>query len=172
MSSSCLLILPLAGALIAIATALATCLWLRRQADPQPACLVTPTPAADASPDLLPQWQAGHLDLELDLLITRHLDDMVKAFKEQIPMASMFLSQAREDKLKGQAHAELIKAIPEIKQLVLDKLTCPAIDQAPLAPLQERQCATCIYSLCAFAAIFGASAGLLTAWLLSTFCQL
>lgn len=49
--------------------------------------------------------------------IDEKIDAVVQVLKEEVPMAHLFLSQAREDKMKEQACRELYKMIPDIERL-------------------------------------------------------
>lgn len=55
---------------------------------------------------------------KIKLIIAEHLDLLVALFKSKIPLASTFLGQAKEEKLKAEACEELFKAVPSISGLV------------------------------------------------------
>ncbi|MEI8124267.1 MAG: hypothetical protein WCG42_00750 [Parachlamydiaceae bacterium] len=52
-------------------------------------------------------------------LINRRLDAVIIAFKEQIPIVTMFLSQSKEEALKECAKKELYRLIPECQQFIV-----------------------------------------------------
>lgn len=55
-------------------------------------------------------------------LIDDKLDHMIDGFKAQIPMVAMFLNGPLAENVKRVAKEELIKALPEIKKGVLEKM--------------------------------------------------
>ena len=59
---------------------------------------------------------------EFDLLVDKHLDALVIIFKNQIPMASMFLTDSLTQKLKTKTKEEMLNMVPELKQKILEKL--------------------------------------------------
>lgn len=120
MTSELFFVLPVLGGIISLLAGLIAIFWFRFTVS---AC----SPAVQkfhplANVDVRGVWQENGLDQELEVLLDRRLTGMVEAMKEQIPMAGMLLSQAREEKLKGQAQIELVKAVPEIKQMLLHHL--------------------------------------------------
>jgi len=56
-------------------------------------------------------------------LIDERLDRLVEVFKEEIPMASMFLKGSLVEKLKKPAKKELLEALPELK----NKMFSPSV---------------------------------------------
>ncbi len=64
----------------------------------------------------------SHLDEEVQGLIDKRLDDVIMAFKVQIPMAAMFIGKARENSLKEVAMKELLNLIPSVKDKIKDKV--------------------------------------------------
>ncbi len=59
---------------------------------------------------------------DIDEILDRHLNDLVLIFKQQIPMAELFLSGNLITKLKGQAKNELMKMMPELKEKVMERM--------------------------------------------------
>lgn len=121
----CLYFLPTGGALISFCTALAVCLWLRsglQKKIKDGAIAKGILSSFDKKMAFANLWEEWRLEKEIGSLIDKQLDHLIVAFKEQIPMIPMFLTKVREDKLKEQAHIELIKLIPGIKQHLLDRL--------------------------------------------------
>jgi uncharacterized membrane protein YheB (UPF0754 family) len=58
------------------------------------------------------------LEADLDELLEKHLIEFIGTLKQQIPMASMFLSGTLSDKLKNLAKQEFIKMLPELKDKI------------------------------------------------------
>ena len=94
-------------------------------------------------------------------MISERLDAVVTAFKSQIPMASTFLSQAREDKLKNQAREELLKIVPDVLMAIPGNL--------PIERVTDRLWRSMLTSLLLFAAIVGAILGFVEVGILSLF---
>lgn len=67
--------------------------------------------------------KADLLDFESDIddLLDVHLDQLLLSFKKQNPMMSMFLTESMATKMKNQAHMEIKKMIPVLKQKIMDK---------------------------------------------------
>lgn len=164
MHSHCLIILPLFGALLSGITALICCLWLRKQYN-QLTKPVTPKIETKQSPE--------DIDVQVESLIMQGLEHTIMVFKDQIPMASMFLSQTREDQLKRQAHSEMIKILPAIKAVFKDTADKSEAEklwqQGPLNHLTKQLWRTWTSLLCGLAVIAGLLLGLLEAWLCLSF---
>lgn len=59
------------------------------------------------------------LDIEFEELIDERLDQVIDVVSQQIPMASMLLSDLLVNKIKSQTKQEMLKMTPKIKQKVL-----------------------------------------------------
>ena len=101
------------------------------------------------------------IERKVEQLISERLDAVVTAFKSQIPMASTFLSQAREDKLKNQAREELLKIVPDVLMAIPGNL--------PIERVTDRLWRSMLTSLLLFAAIVGAILGFVEVGILSLF---
>lgn len=154
-----LYILPLGGMFLCAATALICCYCLLRR------CLAV-RGRADIHFDPEKLWEAANLDQEIDSRISKHLDEVVASFKAQIPMATMFITQAREDKLKEQAHSQLIKAIPEIKQLLLQSRAIDELKNSFIL-VGKQLWLSWTWKLCLLAGLGGFIFGFFEAWILS-----
>src|SRR6187401_3105861 len=55
-------------------------------------------------------------------LVERKIEAFVEQMKNQIPLASMFISTSLVGKLKLQGKEEILKALPEVKRHILEKL--------------------------------------------------
>ena len=91
-------------------------------------------------------------------LVEGKIDNFIEQMKLQIPLASMFISNSLIGKLKSQGKEELLKAVPDIKRHLLEKLESHPIDFTPF-----------VWRATFFGAAFGAIIGLinlgLTLWL-------
>lgn len=56
-------------------------------------------------------------------LIERKIDGFIEQMKHQIPLASMFISSSLIGKLKNQGKEEILKAVPEVKRHLLERLS-------------------------------------------------
>ena len=63
---------------------------------------------------------------DLDLLLEKHLDELVIIFKNQIPMANMFLTPPLVLKLKTKTKEEMLKMVPELKTKIFSQLKTKA----------------------------------------------
>ncbi len=75
------------------------------------------------------------LDIEkpVEGLLDERLFAAVNGFKEQIPMASMFLNDAMTEKISGKLKREVVKMLPELKA----KLSAQVADKLDLRELVE-----------------------------------
>lgn len=64
-------------------------------------------------------------------LVERKIELFIEQMKNQIPLASMFISTSLIDKLKNQGKEEILKAIPDIKRHLLEKLEKKPFDFNP-----------------------------------------
>ena len=64
----------------------------------------------------------SRLDEEVQDLMDKRLDDVIAAFKVQIPMAGMLIGKARENSLKEAAMVELMKLVPSVKDKLAEKV--------------------------------------------------
>lgn len=99
---------------------------------------------------------------KLEEIIDLRLDKLITTIKEQIPMASMLLGQAREDQLKHEAREELLKAVPSITDLISSKI--------PSIQFTDRVWRSMTNSLMMIAALTGVFLGLIELGLLMLFC--
>jgi len=67
---------------------------------------------------LMLKLKAMDLHSDLDELLEKHLIEFIGTLKQQIPMASMFLTGTLSDKLKNLAKEEFIKMLPELKDKI------------------------------------------------------
>lgn len=138
MTPAYLYFLPLGGAFIALMTAIPCCYWLRKcymTTDINSMLVQEFLGSVDRKKMFTHLWDEMELDEEIGSLIDRHLDQLIAAFKVQIPMIGSVLSTQREDKLKQQAHVELMKLIPAMKQKILDLLERKDFSQISLDSL-------------------------------------
>ena len=99
------------------------------------------------------------LDQEVQCLIDKRLDDVITAFKVQIPMAGMFIGKTRENSLKEVAMAELMKLIPSVK----DKLKEKVVIGERAKEMVDSYLSSARWQQFCLAALVGASFGLLEA---------
>lgn len=59
---------------------------------------------------------------EMEKQVDERLDEIILTFKRYIPMIGMFLSQKKEEDLRGLAKTELMKLIPALKQKYLQRV--------------------------------------------------
>lgn len=64
-------------------------------------------------------------------LIERKIEIFIEQMKNQIPLASMFISNSLIGKLKNQGKEEILKTVPEIKRHLLEKLEKQPFDFDP-----------------------------------------
>lgn len=152
MHQVCLLLIPVFAGIVAVLAVFVCCLQLRKHLQ---VFFESPQNISDLEKDM-------QVDKQITELIGKKLDDVIIAFKTQIPMASMFIGSAREEKLKEQALQELLKALPEIKTTVL---TSPHVVR-----FTNRLWRSVTYSLMGMAAVIGLFLGLIEMGLIMLFC--
>lgn len=151
MNAICFYMLPVFSALIGGLAVMVACWQLKKHLQ-----IVFKETIDPANPS------ADQVDLEISGLIKKHLDEVVLVFKTQIPMASMFISQAREEKLKTQALHELTKAIPAIKTVVGG--------HPQVIRFTDSLWRSVTYSLMSMGAIVGLALGLVEMGFIALFC--
>lgn len=154
------IIFPLLGGVIGLITAVFSLLWFKRQCSRKIPVNTTCASPSERS-EIRAMWQENGLDQELEPLLERRLEGMIDAMKEQIPMAGMLISKAREDKLKAQAHIELVKAIPEIKQIILHHLEVRPATEGQIRPQPGVSKPKCLISYAVASTVLGAILGFL-----------
>lgn len=99
------------------------------------------------------------LELQDDIspVLDKRLDRFTDKVKEQLPMAGMFLRGSVEEKLKAQAKAEFMSALPEVLKLIFHQLSHSKIIRNFLWKTLKYY----IIKLIVIGAIFGALFGLL-----------
>lgn len=65
---------------------------------------------------------SGDMETQVQPILDTRLDHLVDTLKVKIPMANMFLTGPMVEQLKAVAKEELIKIIPDIKNLLVEKL--------------------------------------------------
>lgn len=151
MHTLCLAMIPIFAVLITCISTYVCCRQLRKHLK-----LFFASSQNDA--DLSKEKQ---IDQQLEQVISKHLDDVVAAFKTQIPMASMFIGSAREEKLKEQALNELLKAVPALKEVV---------SSPQMIRFTDRLWQSVTYSLLGMSALIGLTLGLVEMGILMMFC--
>jgi hypothetical protein len=149
------LILPLGGIFISCSV-----MWLiRRYLKKQSGPLIKRT-----EEELKKILDDNSLDQEVSGLIDKRLDDVIQAFKVEIPMIGMFLGKARENSLKEVAMKEFMKLIPSVKTKLKEKVVIG--DQAK--KMFDDYWRSSRWSAFCAAVIIGVVFGLLEALLLTT----
>jgi|GEM_PF-3677785 len=64
-------------------------------------------------------------------LVERKIEAFLEQLKNQIPLASMFISSSLIGKLKNQGKEEILKTLPEIKRHLLEKMDSHPFDFKP-----------------------------------------
>jgi hypothetical protein len=66
--------------------------------------------------------EALDLNAEVEPILDEKLDGVIDQYRQQIPMLSMFLTEALTAKVKTTAKLEILKALPDIKSRLITKL--------------------------------------------------
>lgn len=112
-------------------------------------------------------------------LLNGRLEDLESALRREIPLANMFLTPTVSAKLKEQARKEIIKMVPELKEIVLKKvsgdLNIGSILTEKTAHLTLWQgfnlTKRLLWHILAAIALFGLLFGILQAWIIVKFCS-
>lgn len=104
-------IFPLLGALIGYLTTYLTVAMLFKS-------YKSKTVADKLIEALMVKLKEMDLKADLDELLDKHLTEFVITLKQQIPMASMFLTGTLSERLKNLAKEEFIQMLPEFKEKI------------------------------------------------------
>lgn len=104
-------IFPLIGALIGYVTTYFTVAMLFKSYQSK-------TVADKLIEALMVKLKEMDLKADLDELLDKHLTEFVITLKQQIPMASMFLTGTLSERLKNLAKEEFIQMLPEFKEKI------------------------------------------------------
>jgi hypothetical protein len=125
---------------------------------------------ADISQILSSKLDTDLLDDEVEAVVDKKLDDLVLIFKQQIPMASAFLSGSLVGKLKSSAKVELLKDVPELKKRFIERMKNELDDGTVVEELKDKLtwlcCRSFLMKVGGVACMIGALLGLLqVAWM-------
>ena len=77
--------------------------------------------ATSIKKELVNKILQSDLSVGIEPLLDKRLDLVVENFKQEIPMASMFLSGALANKFKNKGKSEILKMLPEVKTFLIEK---------------------------------------------------